>query len=69
MPRFKVGDRIGFDAGADIVYGEVIRVDERAPHYDNLVRVKWDDGFDDEEGNIFAEWEVLSLEEAEDLTP
>lgn len=61
--RWKVGDRIGYEAGDSYELGTIVEVTERAPQADNLYGIKWDDGFDDGEGNIFPEWELNDLDE------
>lgn len=49
--RFKVGDRVELEGEH---HGQVSAIHEE----DQTVSVKWDDGFTDDLGDIFAEWEI-----------
>ncbi len=63
MSKWKVGDRVAFDKMFnEFTYGKVVSVTERV-----LYEIKWDDGFDDKEGNMIAEWELFDPTEVEDL--
>lgn len=62
--RWKIGDRVGFDSGDEYVYGVIRLVTERLDA-DTLYSVKWDDGFEDDEGNIFPEWELDDPEDSD----
>lgn len=61
MPRWKKGEKIM--EPTDRSFGVIEEVFERAPQADNLYVVKWDDGFDDGEGNTWAEWELSDMME------
>ena len=63
MARWKVGNKVGFDAGDDYVYG-TIRLVTEVEGKDALYSVEWDDGFEDGDGNIFPEWELDDPEDS-----
>jgi len=63
MPRWKIGDKVTFDTGEGIMIGEIREVIERVPNADDLYGIKWEDGFEDGEGNIFPEWELNDAKE------
>lgn len=66
MPRWKVGDRIVFDLYEDqFHFGTVKSITERIGT-DTLYEIRWDDGFDDNAGNLIPEWDLYDVVEWED---
>ena len=64
MPRFKVGDVVYFENDDVSSKGTVREVTERED-YNVFYSVNWEDGFEDDEGNVFPEWSLDTFEEAQ----
>lgn len=64
IARWKVGDRVLFDDFSVSSFGTIREVIEREGT-DTLYGIDWDDGFEDGEGNILAEWELSDPMEVE----
>lgn len=61
--RWKIGDRVSFEMDYNSFSEGIVR-DILERDIDPLYSIEWDDGFEDGENNLLAEWELNDIDES-----